>query len=75
MHVDDKVLSPRAVCIRRRSLDTADKRLDLEAPIFAYVCTLTGYIRLPIIIRILTVLDLHFQGKNFESNIYIGKFV
>ena len=52
-----------------------NKRLDLEAPIFANACTLTMYIRLQIFIRILNVLDLHFKGKRFESNTLASSYV
>ena len=39
----------------------------LEAPIFALICTLIRYLRTPIFIKILDVLDLHFQGQSFDS--------
>ena len=43
------------------------KRLDLEAPIFAVIFTLTWYLRLSFFIKILDVLDLNFQGQIFHS--------
>ena len=47
---------------------TANKRLDLEAPVFAHVCRLSRFLRIPIFIEVLNALDLYFQGKRFESN-------
>ena len=39
---------------------TTNKRLDPDAPICAPMCKLISYLRLPIFIQILNVLDLHF---------------
>ena len=47
---------------------TVNKRQDLEEHIFAHICMLTKYLRSPIFIQILNVLDLHFQDQIFESN-------
>ena len=49
-------------------LCSANKRLDLETPILANICTLIMYVRLPIFIRIINILDLHFKGQRFESS-------
>ena len=49
-------------------LCTVNKRLDVEAPIFAYICRLTSYVFLPIFIQIFNVLDIHFKGQRFESS-------
>ena len=46
-------------------LHTANKRLHLEAPSFAYICILTGYVRSHILVQIVNVLDLHFKGNKF----------
>ena len=53
---------------RNVRLYTANKLLDLEAPIYAIICMLTSYVRLPMFIQIVNVLDLHFQGDIFELN-------
>ena len=45
-----------------------NKELDLDMPIFANICKLTSYIRQPIFIQIINVLDLFFKGKTFESS-------
>ena len=47
---------------------TANKRLEPEAPIFANICKLTRYLRLPIFIPIVDVLDLPLKGQRFESS-------
>ena len=47
---------------------TANKWLNLDAPIFAHVCMLTNSCHLAIFIKILNVLDLQFQGQIFQSN-------
>ena len=67
MHVD-KVRSPRAVCTRRRLLGTANKRLDLQRPIFAHIFMLSWYVRRPNFVKIVNVLNLQFHGQRFESN-------
>ena len=43
-------------------------RMYLVEPNFAYVCTLIKYVCLPIFIRIVNDLDLHFKCKRFESS-------
>ena len=53
---------------RNVRLCTANKRFDQEAPFYAYVCTLTRYVRLSIFVQIVDVLDLHFKGKKCESS-------
>ena len=53
---------------RNVRLRTANKRLELSAPIFAQVCMLSRYVRSPIFIQIHNVLDFHFQGQRFEPN-------
>ena len=45
------------------------KRLNLVVHFFAHICKHTGYLRLLIFIQIVSVPDLHFQGKRFESDI------
>ena len=60
---------------RNVRLCTAKKRLNLEAPIFAYVWTLTRYVRVPIFIRIVDVLDFHFQGQRFELSTLENSYV
>ena len=40
----------------------------IESPIFANVCMLTRYVRQPIFIEILNVLDLHLQDQRCESS-------
>ena len=47
-----------SVCLSRN----ANERLDLEALIFAHVCTWIRYVGTPIFIQIVNVLDLHFKG-------------
>ena len=47
---------------RNVSLCNMNKRLDIEASVFAHTCTLTSYIRLPISFQILNFLSLQFQG-------------
>ena len=64
MHAD-KVSLPRLVCMPR-PICTAKKQLDLEAPVFAYICMLIWYIHNPNFISIVNVLDLQFQGQRFE---------
>ena len=49
-------------------LCSANKRLDLEAPISAHVCTLTTYLRQPIVVQIVNVLHLQFKGQWLESS-------
>ena len=44
-------------------LCTANKRLAREEPILANVCRLTRYVRLPIFMQIVDVIDLHYQVK------------
>ena len=47
-------------------LCTADKQLNLEAPMFAHII-ITSYFHLrPIFIQILNVLDVYFQRQRFE---------
>ena len=36
--------------------------------VFAHIGMLTRYLRVPIFIQILNVLDLHLNGKKFESS-------
>ena len=65
-------------CVRRSRnvrLCTTNKRLDLEAPIFAHLCTLTMYLCLPIFIQILNVPELQFKGQIFESNTMESAYV
>ena len=53
---------------RNVRLCTANKRMDLEVPIFAVICTrcmLTRYVRLQNFTQIFNVFDLHFQGQSF----------
>ena len=38
--------------------------MNLEEPILEHICTLTRYLRVPIFIQILNVIDLHFQGQS-----------
>ena len=52
-----------------------NKQLDLEASILAQICTLRSFLRLPICIQILNVLDLQFQGKRLESNTLASAYV
>ena len=40
--------------------------MDLKMTIFAHICTLTSYVRMPIFSQIVNVLELHFQGQRFE---------
>ena len=51
-------------------LFTANKRLHLEAQFCANICNLRRYLRPPIFILIVNVLDLHFQGQRFESSTF-----
>ena len=44
-------------------------------PIFAHIRRLTSYLRLPIFIKILNVLDLQFQGQRFELNTLTSAYV
>ena len=37
--------------------------------IFTYICMLAWYVRAPIFIQIVHILDLDFQGHGFESRI------
>ena len=55
-------------CVVR--LYIANKRLDLEVIIFPLVCMLTRDVRLPIIIQIVHVFNLHFQSQRFEWNTF-----
>ena len=41
----------------------------IEVQIFAQICLLKGYVCLPMFIKIVNVLDFHFKGQRFESNI------
>ena len=52
-----------------------NKWLDLEMPIFAYICILTRYLCLPIFIKFLNVNDLQFQGQRFELNTLSSAYV
>ena len=48
------------------------KRIDdPEEPTCAHVCMLTKYVRLPIFIQIVNILDFHFQCQRIESNILL----
>ena len=49
---------------------TANKRLNLEAPIFAYTRKFKRQFRLSIFVQIVNVFGLHFQSKRFESNTF-----
>ena len=60
-------------CVRREMYDffNTNKRADLEVLVFfarMLLGMLTKYFRLSIFIRILNVLDLHFQGQLFKSS-------
>ena len=56
-------------------LCTANKRLDLEAPIFGHICMLTRYVCPPILISIVHIIDCHFKGQRFESNTLVSSYV
>ena len=60
---------------RNVRLCTANKRLDLDTPLFAYVCTLTRYCRLLIFIQIVNVFDFQFQSQRLESNALASSYV
>ena len=60
---------------RNIRLCTTNKRLNLDGPTFAHLCTRTRYVRRLIFIQILNVLDLHFQGQRFESNTLASAWV
>ena len=49
-------------CVAR--LCTANKRLNLEVPIFAHIRKLTRNVRLQIVIQIVNVLNLHFKAMS-----------
>ena len=52
-----------------RPSPNARLQLDLdEKKMFAYVCVLVWYVSQQIFSQIVCVLDLHFQGKRFESS-------
>ena len=53
---------------RNVHLCSANKRLDLEAPIFESLSRLTRYVRNQIFFQIGNVLDLPFQARIFESS-------
>ena len=56
-------------------LSTTNKRLDLDAPIFADIFSSTRYFRRPIFNRIINVLDLYFLGQRFESSTLESSYV
>ena len=65
----------KCVCVRTdvrpsRSIRfcTANKRPDLEAPVFTHVWILTGYVRTPIFVEIVNVLDLLYKGQIWKSS-------
>ena len=53
----------------------ANKGIDVEVPMSAYLCMMTRYIQGSIFIQIINVLHLRFQCKKFESNTQGSSYV
>ena len=53
----------RTYVTKSTNICTANKRLDIEAHIFAHLCQLKNYTPVPIFFQIVNIIDLHFRSN------------